>query len=81
MVRHCTVHAVTGVRFPYPPPNAELAQLVEHLTCNQGVTGSSPVFGFKLFGYSSVVERTPVKREVVGSNPTIRVKYWGVAKG
>jgi hypothetical protein len=25
--------------------NADLAQLVEHLICNQGVTGSSPVIG------------------------------------
>ena len=27
------------------PPDADLAQLVEHLICNQGVTGSSPVIG------------------------------------
>ena len=27
------------------PPAADLAQLVEHLICNQGVTGSSPVIG------------------------------------
>ena len=43
----------TWVRFPSPapagrehaamlPPNAPLAQLVEHLTLNQGVPGSSP---------------------------------------
>ena len=25
--------------------HAELAQLVEHLTCNQGVVGSIPIFG------------------------------------
>jgi hypothetical protein len=28
---------------------ADLAQLVEHLICNQGVTGSSPVIGTSLF--------------------------------
>jgi hypothetical protein len=27
------------------PRDAGLAQLVEHLICNQGVTGSSPVAG------------------------------------
>ena len=27
------------------PRDADLAQLVEHLICNQGVTGSSPVIG------------------------------------
>jgi hypothetical protein len=29
----------------YTASNAGLAQLVEHLICNQGVTGSSPVAG------------------------------------
>ena len=28
-----------------PTRDADLAQLVEHLICNQGVTGSSPVIG------------------------------------
>ncbi len=31
--------------------DADLAQLVEHLICNQGVTGSSPVIGTSLFIY------------------------------
>jgi hypothetical protein len=30
-----------------PTRDADLAQLVEHLICNQGVTGSSPVAGTK----------------------------------
>ena len=32
----------TWVRFPSPAPYAPLAQLVEHLTLNQGAQGSSP---------------------------------------
>ena len=35
---------------PQAPLNAEIAQLVEQLTCNQQVTGSSPVFGTIFFG-------------------------------
>ena len=32
----------TGVRLSHGSPHAPLAQLVEHLTLNQGVQGSSP---------------------------------------
>ena len=36
-----------GAELAYRGPlrDADLAQLVEHLICNQGVTGSSPVIG------------------------------------
>ena len=45
-------HRRSRVRVPSAPPvnlislsNAGVAQLVEHLTCNQGVVGSSPIAG------------------------------------
>ena len=42
-LRHLPFTEVTGVRIPYGSPFFEpLAQLVEHLTFNQGVEGSSP---------------------------------------
>ena len=43
--RHRPFTAVTGVRFPYGSPiyPGTIAQLGEHLTYKQGVTGSSPV--------------------------------------
>lgn len=31
-------------------PYAEIAQLVEHLICNQAVVGSNPSFGSMFFG-------------------------------
>ena len=37
--------------------NAEIAQLVEQLTCNQQVAGSSPAFGTINWGGSEVVKR------------------------
>lgn len=52
-----------------------IAQLVEHLTVNQGVPGSSP--GGRAI-HSSVAqwsERSPVKRGVVGSSPTWRANW------
>ena len=41
MVEHQPSKLDTWVRFP-SPASAPLAQLVEHLTLNQGVQGSSP---------------------------------------
>ncbi len=37
------------------PPGAGLAQLVEHLICNQGVTGSNPVTGTNIFKGLAVI--------------------------
>ena len=49
-----------------------LAQLVEHLICNQRVEGSSPLAGTSLSGSSSVVEHHLAKVGVAGSNPVFR---------
>ena len=51
---------------------AGLAQLVEHLICNQRVEGSSPLAGTSLSGSSSVVEHHLAKVGVAGSNPVFR---------
>ena len=57
---------------------AGLAQLVEHLICNQAVEGSTPLAGivFKTgfrCGSSSVVEHHLAKVGVAGSNPVFRL--------
>jgi hypothetical protein len=56
---------------------AGLAQLVEHLICNQAVEGSTPLAGiiFNRFrcGSSSVVEHHLAKVGVAGSNPVFRL--------
>jgi hypothetical protein len=36
---------LTFIKFYTYNRNASIAQLVEHLTCNEGVTGSNPVGG------------------------------------
>ena len=36
----------SGVRFPSAPLSATLAQMVEHVTRNDGVVGSNPTGGF-----------------------------------
>ena len=48
----CLTSRGSQVRVLYRPPLmfAEIAQLVEQLTCNQQVTGSIPVFGTIFFG-------------------------------
>ena len=67
-----------GVQVPSPAPFilftvlAGLAQLVEHLICNQRVEGSTPLAG-TICGSSSVVERHLAKVEVAGSNPVFRL--------
>lgn len=63
-----------GVQVPSPAPyfQAGLAQLVEHLICNQRVEGSTPLAG-TISGSSSVVERHLAKVEVAGSNPVFRL--------
>ena len=50
---------------------AGLAQLVEHLICNQRVEGSNPLAG-TIRGSSSVVEHHLAKVGVAGSNPDFR---------
>ena len=62
-----------GVRVPSPAliEYAGLAQLVEHLICNQRVEGSNPLAG-TIRGSSSVVEHHLAKVGVAGSNPVFR---------
>ena len=61
-----------GVQVPSPAFLAGLAQLVEHLICNQRVEGSTPLAG-TISGSSSAVERHLAKVEVAGSNPVFRL--------
>ena len=76
-----------GVQVPSPAlyKRAGLAQLEEHLICNQGVEGSSPLAGI-ICGSSSVVEHHLAKVGVAGSNPVFRfterylILYAGVAE-
>ena len=70
-----------GVQVPSPALEklAGLAQLVEHLICNQRVACSSHVAGIKC-GSSSVVEHHLAKVGVAGSNPVFRSKCAGVAE-
>ena len=54
--------------------HSSLAQSVEHLTVNQGVTGSSPVGGaikpFKSYApLAQLVEQLTLNQWVPGSNP------------
>ena len=51
---------------------AGLAQLVEHLICNQRVEGSTPLAGI-FCESSSVVEHHLAKVGVAGSNPVFRL--------
>ena len=51
------VNRQVGGSSPLFPANANLDQLVDHLTCNEAVTGSSPVVG-TIWGLSSA-GRTP----------------------
>ena len=62
-----------GVQVPSPAliEYAGLAQLVEHLICNQRVEGSNPLAG-TIRGSSSVVEHHLAKVGVAGSNPVFR---------
>jgi hypothetical protein len=68
---------------------SELAQLVEHLTVNQVVAGSSPAFGVLKMNHirlyvvlffadlAQLVEHRYRKPRVVGSNPIVGiVKTW-----
>ncbi len=64
-----------GVQVPSPVyKEAGLAQLVEHLICNQRVEGSSPLAGIEGCGNSSVVEHHLAKVGVAGSNPVFRFR-------
>ena len=65
-----------GVQVPSPALEklAGLAQLVEHLICNQRVACSSHVAGIKC-ERSSVVEHHLAKVGVAGSNPVFRSNY------
>ena len=50
--------------------HAGIAQLVEHLTCNEDVAGSSPVSSSIHSWIAQLVEQSAVNRSVVGSSPT-----------
>ena len=52
------------------PYYAGIAQLVEHLTCNEDVAGSSPVSSSIHSWIAQLVEQSAVNRSVVGSSPT-----------
>ena len=71
-----------GVQVPSPALEklAGLAQLVEHLICNQRVACSSHVAGIKR-ARSSVVEHHLAKVGVAGSNPVVRFKSRGGGTG
>ena len=58
---------------------ADLAQLVEHLICNQRVACSSHVAG--ICERSSVVEHHLAKGGVAGSNPVVRFSLRGRGGG
>jgi hypothetical protein len=57
-----------------------LAQLVEHLTFNQGVEGSSPSWLTIIRGSGSGVEHRLAKARVAGSNPVFRSRFAGVVQ-
>ena len=72
-----------GVQVPSPALEkklAGLAQLVEHLICNQRVACSSHVAGI-LCERSSVVEHHLAKVGVAGSNPVVRLRSRGGGTG
>ena len=72
-----------GVQVPSPALEkkfAGLAQLVEHLICNQRVACSSHVAGIKR-ERSSVVEHHLAKVGVAGSNPVVRLRSRGGGTG
>ena len=72
-----------GVQVPSPALEkklAGLAQLVEHLICNQRVACSSHVAGIKC-ERSSVVEHHLAKVGVAGSNPVVRLRSRGGGTG
>ena len=58
-----------------PTINAEIAQLVEQLTCNQQVPGSSPGFGTIFYGevakWLNATDCKSVLIEFDGSNPSL----------
>ena len=59
--------------------NADVAQLAEQLTCNQQVTGSSPVVGFFFSGgvpeWPKGADCKSVIYDFEGSNPIIPTQY------
>ncbi len=56
---------------------ADLAQLVEHLSCKQGVGSSNLLVGI-ICGSSSVVEHHLAMVGVAGSNPVFRLIPRGI---
>ena len=76
--------AVERARHDWPSRNmsySSLAQSVEHLTVNQGVTGSSPVGGaikpFKSYApLAQLVEQLTLNQWVPGSNPWRCTSTW-----
>jgi hypothetical protein len=73
-------HRRSRVRVPSAPPCFEpLAQLVEHLTFNQGVTGSSPVWLTILCRSGGIGRRARLKivfRKECRFDPDLRYHYY-----
>jgi|ERR1022692_2478025 hypothetical protein len=61
---------------------AGIAQTVEHLICNQAVTGSIPVSGSSFAQMGERLKPTDCKsvplRRFGGSNPSLCTKFWAV---
>ena len=56
-----------------PPPNAciaTIAQLVEHLTCNEVVVGSIPTCGSDYASIAQLAEHVTLNHQVLGSIPS-----------
>ena len=54
---------------------AEVALMVEHLTCNQGVAGSTPVLGSTHTPVAQLEELIRPKDKVGGSSPLRCTKF------
>ena len=60
---------MSGDRSPHETPYAGIAQLVEQLTCNEQIGGSSPSTGSINAPLAQLAEQLPFKQWVRGSNP------------
>jgi hypothetical protein len=58
----------------------DIAQLVEHLPCKQGVSGSNPLISTRRSSIAQLVERPTVNRMVTGSSPVRGAIPWRVGE-
>ena len=76
---------MSAVRSRHPPPYficflfAGIAQLVEHLTCNEDVAGSSPVSS-SIGELAQLGEHLPCTQGVNGSIPLFSTKHSWIAQ-